>query len=294
MNPSVAQWLGALEWVMTQPGLLHGLPGGTDPIFRADDPRLLAMLAGARRDPTRLLELLSAPRSHKVGIAFEALVHFGIEQGLGHTVLGRDVQIRAERRTVGALDVVLRTHTGVEEHWELAYKLFLQCKPDLGWSSWLGPGERDRLDTKVNRMRHHQIPLSARDVASVFSLGPTGDPRDRCPHRLSGPMGASDRDGPCVGCGARLPLGSAAQTAVVWALGGTGRGGDVGRRRSFAVDRRTPAPSPAVERVEWAIDRGRAAVVCCSGTLGQPRTLIRPMRLQRTAGRAPGSMPPGR
>ena len=181
MNPSVAQWLGALEWVMTQPGLLHGLPGGTDPIFRTDDPRLLAMLAGARRDPTRLLELLSAPRSHKVGIAFEALVHFGIEQGLGHTVLGRDVQIRAERRTVGALDVVLRTQTGVEEHWELAYKLFLQCKPDLGWSSWLGPGERDRLDTKVNRMRHHQIPLSARDVASeaLAGLGVNEPPAQR-------------------------------------------------------------------------------------------------------------------
>ena len=60
--------------------------------------------------------------------------------------------------------------------------------------------------------------------------------------------------------------------------------------RSQFID--APLREPTVERVEWAIDRGRAAVVCCSGTLGQPR-LIRPMRLQRTVGDA-RSMPPGR
>ena len=181
MNPSVEQWLGALEWVMTQPGLLHGLPGGTESLFQPDDPRLVVMLERTRRDPSRLLELLSAPRSHKVGIAFDALIHFGLERGFGHTVLARDLQIRADRRTVGALDVVLRTQSGTVEHWELAYKLFLQSKPNPGWSSWLGPGERDRLDTKVNRMRHHQIPLSARDVAmeALAGIGVTEPPTQR-------------------------------------------------------------------------------------------------------------------
>ena len=121
MNPSVDQWLGALEWVMTQPGLLRGLPGGTESLFKPEDPRLATMLDCTRREPARLLELLSAPRSHKVGIAFEALIHFGLERGFGHTVLARDLQIRADRRTVGALDVVLRTPSGTVEHLSLIH-----------------------------------------------------------------------------------------------------------------------------------------------------------------------------
>ena len=178
MNASVEQWLAALRWVMTQPGLLTGLAGGTAPLLEEDDPRLGQMLDRTGRDPSGLLELLAAPRSHKVGIAFEALVHWGIECGLGHTVLGRDVQIQSERRTVGALDVVLRRDDGIVEHWELAYKLFLQSRPAVEWSSWLGPGERDRLDTKVNRMRNHQSPLSGRAVAkpALEALGVINEP----------------------------------------------------------------------------------------------------------------------
>jgi hypothetical protein len=47
------------------------------------------------------------------------------------------------------------------EHWELAYKLFLQADQGLSWSSWVGPGGRDRLDIKVKRMLNHQLPLSS-------------------------------------------------------------------------------------------------------------------------------------
>ena len=61
---------------------------------------------------------------------------------------------------MGALDLVVRAPHGALEHWELAYKLFLQCDAQPNWSSWLGPRGRDRLDTKLHKMIQHQLPMS--------------------------------------------------------------------------------------------------------------------------------------
>ena len=153
-------WLNALRWVMTQPGLLEGLPGGHAPLLDEADPRLEGLLQKTAADPSGLLALLDGPRGHKVGIAFEALMQWGVEQGLGYRCLARDVQIMDDKRTVGALDLILAAPDGTHEHWEFAYKLFLQVDEGVEWSSWLGPGGRDRLDVKVNRMLEHQLPLS--------------------------------------------------------------------------------------------------------------------------------------
>ena len=163
-------WLKALAWVMTQPGLIEGLPGGHEPLLGHGDPRLDALLS---RDPAGLMELLRGPRAHKIGIAFEALMLWGLEQGLGYRCIARDVQIQDGKRTMGALDLVLEAPDGTHEHWELAYKLFLQCDDGLDWSSWLGPRGRDRLSAKLNRMLTHQLPLSATPQAksTLKSLG---------------------------------------------------------------------------------------------------------------------------
>ena len=173
MDTSAAQWSAALRWVMTQPSMLEGLPGGHRPLLEDGDPRLERLMADTERAPEGLTALLAAPRAHKVGISFEALMHWGIERGLGHRVLGRDVQVHADKRTLGALDAVVQTESGSIEHWEFAYKLFLQCDGGIEWSSWVGPGARDRLDTKVNRMLEHQLPLSERPEAQAVlrSLG---------------------------------------------------------------------------------------------------------------------------
>ena len=163
-------WLKALSWVMTQPGLIEGLPGGHEPLLESGDPRLSALLA---RDPAGLFRLLSGPRAHKIGIAFEALMLWGLEQGLGYRCIARDVQIQDGKRTMGALDFILEAPDGTHEHWELAYKLFLQCDDGLDWPSWLGPRGRDRLDAKLNRMLTHQLPLSKTPQAHALlkSLG---------------------------------------------------------------------------------------------------------------------------
>ena len=164
------QWLHALHWVKTQPGLIEGLPGGHDPLMKQGDDRLDQLM---RKDAEGLLRLLTGPRTHKVGIAFEALILWGIEQGLGYTCLGKDIQIQDGKRTMGALDLVLRAPDGAIEHWELAYKLFLQCDSNTGWSSWLGPRGRDRLDAKLRKMLHRQLPMSevSEALQALMNLG---------------------------------------------------------------------------------------------------------------------------
>ena len=53
---------------------------GNKLLIEPSDPRLHQLL---HQDHGGLLELLKGPRTHKVGIAFEVLILWGIEQALG-------------------------------------------------------------------------------------------------------------------------------------------------------------------------------------------------------------------
>jgi uncharacterized protein len=141
----------------------------------ADESGLEAFVKKTEDEPQGLLDLLGGRRSHKVGPAFEALVEWGLVHGLGYECLGRDLQIYDGKRTMGALDLLLRSRGGQVEHWELAYKLYLQADGGAGWESWVGPNERDRLSLKVAKMLDHQLPLStkpeAREVLARLGVG---------------------------------------------------------------------------------------------------------------------------
>ena len=52
------QWLQALQWVMTQPGLIEGLPGGHKPLLEPSDARLDQLL---NQDHSGLMALLLSP-----------------------------------------------------------------------------------------------------------------------------------------------------------------------------------------------------------------------------------------
>jgi hypothetical protein len=158
---------------MTEPGLLQGLPGGHAPLMAPDDPRLTSLIQRTEDDPSALLQLMADRRARKVGPAFEALVQWGLEEGLGYRCLAWDVQVFSDKRTIGAMDLLLESPGGECEHWELAYKVYLQVDPGVGWESWVGPGHRDRLNLKVRRLLDHQLPLSTRPeaVQTLSDLG---------------------------------------------------------------------------------------------------------------------------
>ena len=158
-------WLSTLRYIAQSTGLLGGLPGGAGPLFSANDARLDDLLTETSVDDSALKTLISGRRSYKVGPTFEALAQYLLTAGLGYECLAWDLQIFELKRTVGALDLVLRSTTGAVEHWELAYKLYLHDGVGLSSEHWVGPNEHDRLRRKVDRLLNHQLPLSSRAEA---------------------------------------------------------------------------------------------------------------------------------
>ena len=145
-------WLTALRYILTRPGMLDGLPGGPQPLLARGDARVQRLLEATVNTPHGLQTLIDGRRSYKVGPAFEALVQYALVHGLGYECIAWDLQIFEKKRTVGALDLVLRSQSGAIEHWELAYKLYLQAGQGCSWEHWVGPNEHDRLSSKVSRL----------------------------------------------------------------------------------------------------------------------------------------------
>lgn len=165
----------ALAWCIGAPSLMGHVPGLVSPPEAAIEDALAQAwqwLCDLDRDPALLHEHLAATRSWKVGFYFEALLSFWLHWSPEHTVLAQELQVRDHERTLGAFDFVLRDARFEAEHWEVAVKFYLQREPSERWAAWVGPNQRDRLDLKLEHMRDHQLPLSARDqaVSALASL----------------------------------------------------------------------------------------------------------------------------
>ncbi|MEM6958787.1 MAG: DUF1853 family protein [Myxococcota bacterium] len=100
----------------------------------------------------------------KVGRRFEDVHRYALERTPGVRVLAANETLRAERRTLGEVDVLYR-HEGVVVHREVAIKYYLAARPGREASAWVGPGRRDRLDLKLERLATHQTTLARRAKA---------------------------------------------------------------------------------------------------------------------------------
>ncbi|MFA0811644.1 DUF1853 family protein [Microbulbifer epialgicus] len=92
----------------------------------------------------------------RLGVYFERLWAFAFNHHPDYRLLHHNLPLRTSDRTLGELDFVV-THLPSDscEHWEVAVKFYLE----LPGPYWLGPGLRDRLDIKLERMVQHQLPL---------------------------------------------------------------------------------------------------------------------------------------
>lgn len=152
-----------LAWAIGGPSLMAPLPSMD--LIRSEEfsehvAKARGWLMELDRDPQPLRERLANKPDWKVGLRFETLVGYWLEQCSDYLLLGQNVQVRHERQTLGAFDFVVRSACGRLEHWELAIKYYLQRDPSNAWSAWVGPNAKDRLDLKLNRMAEHQLPLS--------------------------------------------------------------------------------------------------------------------------------------
>ncbi|MEL6186101.1 MAG: DUF1853 family protein, partial [Myxococcota bacterium] len=178
--PTAEQALRDLQSCLQSPVLVDF--GGGDPRFTDDRWWAQRWRASApwmeqlRRDPSPLLEACARRATPRLGLYFETLIGFWLQQQGDYDVLGSNIQVRDGRRTIGELDQVIRPRAGgPPEHWELAVKFYLghPSTTDRGGPRWFGPNARDRLDLKVGRMRDHQLGLAATEPgrAALAALG---------------------------------------------------------------------------------------------------------------------------
>jgi hypothetical protein len=117
-------------------------------------------LNGLDDEPQRLGHYLAPLTGPQVGLHFERLVRFWLEECSDYEILAHNLQVIENGRTLGAFDFIVRAPNGRAEHWELAVKFYLQARASGDWDAWVGPNGRDRLDIKLGRMAGHQLPLS--------------------------------------------------------------------------------------------------------------------------------------
>ncbi|NWE73892.1 DUF1853 family protein, partial [Pseudomonas gingeri] len=106
---------------------------------------------------------LALGATRRLGLYYERLWQFAVQQAPGIELIGANLPIRREGHTLGELDMLLRDRDGVH-HLELAIKLYLGPQQGQGEDAahWLGPGCHDRLDRKLAHLSQHQLPISAR------------------------------------------------------------------------------------------------------------------------------------
>ncbi len=115
------------------------------------------------RDPSRLQQYLQQKSTRRLGIYFERLWYFFLQEDPETELLAHNLPVQQSGRTLGEFDCLYfcrRRERFV--HLELAVKFYLcdsESAPSRNWQAWIGPDCRDRMDLKLSQMLTRQIHL---------------------------------------------------------------------------------------------------------------------------------------
>lgn len=169
--PYQTQEVRDLAWACFSPTLLHARQLTVDGRDVADcglalTPARQAWLEQLDRDATALHAHLSQRHSHRLGIYFERLWHFFLEQDPDVELVAHNLAVRSPGKTIGEFDCIYFCHQRQRHfHLELAVKYFLSHRQITGQQSssrcseWLGPNTQDRLDLKIEHLMLRQTQL---------------------------------------------------------------------------------------------------------------------------------------
>lgn len=123
--------------------------------------RYLPRLRALDNDPTELNQTLAALSSSRLGIRFEALLSFWLNDHSGHwhdyELLAKNIQLKDEKRTIGEVDFIIKNKiTGEIEHWELSLKFYLG-EGVLRAYEWRGLNDRDTFGRKIRHTVQKQF-----------------------------------------------------------------------------------------------------------------------------------------
>lgn len=110
-----------------------------------------------------------------VGRYFELLILFHLQHCLKVEMIAHGQQIQVDGRTVGELDFVFRSPTDPTcvYHLETAVKFYLHESGDHhSGSHFIGPNSADNFESKLARLRSHQLPLSKQHAPEVTHRHP--------------------------------------------------------------------------------------------------------------------------
>jgi len=133
--------------------------------------RRVARLKALNKNPQPLRAFLGDQPPRRLGLYFEKLWHFFLQDDPGVELLAHNLPVRTGGQTLGEFDCLYYCRDRQRTfHLELAVKYYLG-RPDQGsfgrhspWSAWVGPNARDRLDLKLSHLLNHQSRLSQTDA----------------------------------------------------------------------------------------------------------------------------------
>lgn len=126
----------------------------------------------------RLHQYLAARNPKRLGIYFEVLWQYFLEQYTTFELISRNLPVRNKGKTLGEFDFIYFCRQRQRYiHLETAVKFYLGMPGNTQtfspWQQWVGPGCKDRLDIKLDRMLSKQTQLSQtpEGAALVDALG---------------------------------------------------------------------------------------------------------------------------
>jgi hypothetical protein len=155
-----------LAWVISSPVLLDASHPGyqghvVDDLWCEEQLRACAAwLTALNLSPAPLHDFISARPTRRLGHYFETLITFWLTRMPETQLIATNLQVQSEQRTMGEYDFLFRDAKGAVYHWEAAVKFYLQVEPRAEQHAFIGPGTRDRLDLKLNKVFQQQLLLS--------------------------------------------------------------------------------------------------------------------------------------
>lgn len=160
-----------LAFAIASPNLIHSFPHDirvkknidfhtlTDwqTFYLAYQPRLIEL----DHNSTELLNFLTQIKSTRLGLRFEALLWFWLQdtQNQYFELLGHSIQSHQNGKTLGEIDFLVKNQQTHEiEHWEVCLKYYL-AEQDLSLYTWIGLNPNDTFAQKLTHLsdQHFQF-----------------------------------------------------------------------------------------------------------------------------------------
>jgi hypothetical protein len=96
--------------------------------------------------------------SYKIGKSAESFTKY-ILGCQGYEILLSNQQLSADKKTIGELDLIVRSEADQFIHIECAYKIYLYRSDLDPIDPWFGPNQNDKLSQKIGHLVNHQLPV---------------------------------------------------------------------------------------------------------------------------------------